>query len=89
MGQIFDIVDGWKNYVIPNEKRDSLAKQRLKVCVECTDDNGKENLVKGSYEVFMPDETLKEYQGMKCKICKCPASTFSRSKDYKCPLGKW
>ncbi len=87
MAQFSNIIEGWGNYLSGSEKE--LAKERLKECVKCFDDNGKPNLIDGTIEKLMPDFSITEAQGKKCKQCGCPASTFSRSKSYKCPLNKW
>ena len=81
MGQISSITEGWGNYFKGNTT--ALEKERAKVCEQC-----KEAKV-GTYEKFMPDNLLKEIQGLKCGICKCPLSTKLRSKQENCPLGKW
>ena len=85
MSKVFDIINGWANYLTKDKKALELAKTRLAHCVECTDDNGHPNLIDGWYL----DDELEDAKGKKCKVCTCPASTITRSKDYKCPLGKW
>lgn len=81
MGQISNIIDGWDDYI--NNKTSTITKARAQVCKKCT------YAVKGFFEMFMPDETLKEVQGLKCGKCHCPLSTKLRSQNEKCPLNKW
>ena len=81
MGQISNIINGWKHYL--KGSATDLEKERSKHCKDCS------NAVIGTYEQLMPDFSLKEIQGLKCNVCKCPLSTKLRSKKEKCPLGKW
>lgn len=81
MGQIYSIVQGWGKYFKGDVSE--LEKERAKVCENCP------KARVGTYEKFMPDKSLKEIQGLKCDICKCPLSTKLRSKHENCPLGKW
>lgn len=81
MGQIFNIIQGWKNY-LKNETNANVLKKSA-ICEKCPE------AIIGTYEKFMPDESLKEIQGLKCNQCKCPLSTKLRSKKETCPLGKW
>jgi hypothetical protein len=83
MAKLKDILNGWGAYLINDATSTEIAKQRAEVCSNCN------KPVKGSFEVFMPDYSIKEIQGLKCSICDCPLSTATRSKNYKCPLGKW
>ena len=73
---------GWLNYIFENEDVNQSAKQKAKICFDCPEK------VKGTYEKLMPDYSLKEVQGYKCRICNCPFVTKLRSED-KCPLGKF
>jgi len=77
------IVNGWKNYIFPDENVERLAYNRAEICSEC------ENAKPGTYEKLMKDRTLKEVEGMKCSVCGCPLSTKLRSENETCPLGKW
>ena len=87
--QLNDIVNGWTNLITGNRKAIQRAKDRLIHCSDCKDDQGEDNMTHGTYHEFIPDQALKEVQGLMCKICECPASTLLRSKKYKCPIGKW
>lgn len=81
MEQIFSILNGWKNYL--KSEISDLEKKRASICKKCP------SAIIGTYEKFMPDETLTEIQGLKCAKCKCPLSTKLRSINEKCPLKKW
>lgn len=81
MGLISNISKGWGHYF--KGKVSSLEKERAKECEQCPE------AIVGTYEKFMPDKSLKEIQGLKCNICKCPLSTKLRSKNENCPLEKW
>lgn len=81
MGQLYNITQGWKMYL--GDKTTQFERDRADICKECP------NAVVGTYEQLMPDFSLKEIQGLKCDICKCPLSTKIRSEDSECPLGKW
>lgn len=89
MSRLRDIINGWKNYVGNDAVALEIAKKRAGICVNCHDENGEPNLVKMKFEELMPDFSMKEIEGLKCKECGCPASTATRSEKYECPLGKW
>lgn len=81
MGQIYNIAKGWGQYFKGTVS--ALEKERATVCEQCPE------ATVGTYEKFMPDKSLKEIQGLKCGVCKCPLSTKLRTKNENCPLGKW
>lgn len=81
MGQISNIINGWKSYL--KNENNSLAIERSKICEKCPE------AMIGTYENFMPDETLKNVKGLKCNQCGCPLSAKLRSTKEKCPIGKW
>lgn len=83
MGSLKEIYSGWKSYLINDPIAVTLAKERAAICSGC------DKVEKGTFEVLLPDFQVKEIQGLKCSVCTCPLSTATRSKDYKCPLGKW
>ena len=35
MSQLQEIYEGWKNYLFENPKVENIAKERIKICVEC------------------------------------------------------
>lgn len=73
MGQISNIVQGWKNYF--NNELSILEFERAEVCSNCS------YAIVGKFEKFMPDNQLKEIEGLKCKKCTCPLSAKIRSKN--------
>jgi len=81
MGGITNIIDGWKSYL--KKERIDFAKARAEHCKKC------HSAIIGTYETLLPDYSIKEIQGLKCKECGCPLSTKLRSKNEKCPLGNW
>ncbi len=83
------IIDGWKNYLGNDKASNELARKRAEICLSCKDENGNDMLVKGKFTSIMPDNQVKEIEGLKCKECGCPASTATRSINYQCPLKKW
>jgi hypothetical protein len=83
MSKLNEIYNGWKNYIFPNKEVEAIAKQRAKICAGC------EQAVKMAFDELMPDNTLKEIEGLCCNICECPLSTKTRSLDTKCPKSKW
>lgn len=83
ISKIARIIDGWRNYIFPNEDVERTAVSRASICSGCS------HAVHGTYEKAMPDFSIKEVQGMKCDVCGCPLSTKLRSVDEKCPKNKW
>ncbi|WP_417867959.1 hypothetical protein [Xanthomarina gelatinilytica] len=81
MKQVSNIAQGWGKYF--KGEVGALEKERAKECEQCPE------AIVGTFERFMPDNSLKEIQGLKCNICKCPLSAKLRSKNESCPLGKW
>lgn len=79
--KIVNIAQGWNLYL--NDENNTLAKGRSEKCQECPD------AIVGTFEKFMPDKTLKQIQGLKCDVCKCPLSAKLRSPNETCPKGKW
>ncbi|MGV3695505.1 hypothetical protein [Flavobacterium sp.] len=85
---IEDILNGWKNYFVGQDKAsEEVAKHRAKICSECP------AATKGLHTAVLPDFQIKEIQGMYCSKekggCGCPLSPAVRSKNYKCPMSKW
>lgn len=83
MGNLKEIFEGWKAYLVNDPVVLDIARTRAEICSRC------DEAVKGSYEMIMPDYSIKEIEGLKCGKCSCPLSTATRSKDYKCPKGRW
>lgn len=83
-----DIINGWKNYLIGDDKVVlEEAKRRAKICSECP------TATHGIHTAVLPDFSIKEIQGMYCDKskggCNCPLSPAVRSKNYQCPKNKW
>lgn len=87
MGSLKDIYSGWKAYLINDPIALELAKERAVICSGC------DKAEHGTFEIILPDFQIKEIQGLVCSKkkggCGCPISTATRSKNYKCPVGKW
>lgn len=81
MGQIYNIVEGWKRYFEGDATDEEL--KRAEICKDC------KHATVGTYEKLMKDFELKEIEGLKCGKCECPLSTKIRSKNESCPIGKW
>ena len=79
--KIVNIRAGWNLYLAG--ETDTLALTRSEICRACP------FAAVGTFEKFMPDKTLKDIQGLKCKKCGCPLSAKLRSENEICPLGKW
>ncbi len=88
MGLIEDLINGWSNYLKnDNEEVLAIAKHRASICAECP------LATFGKHLSVLPDHSFGEIQGYYCDKkqggCGCPISTAIRSKNKKCPLGKW
>jgi len=77
------IIEGWGNYIFPNEKKEIEAKRRAAICASCP--HAKRHI----YKKLMPDYSLQEVEGMICEVCGCPLSTLLRQDEKGCELGKW
>lgn len=77
------ILKGWKNYIFTNPEVEAKAKERAKICAECP------MAKRGTYQKLMPDYSLRNVKGMKCKVCGCPLSTLLRQYEKGCELNKW
>ena len=80
MGQMFNIINGWKNLFLMLET--DLARERAKHCSSC------DHARAGSFEKLIGDKII-EIKGLKCDLCRCPLSPKLRSTNEKCPLKKW
>lgn len=84
MSKVNDIINGWKNYLIGEDKVvKEEAKRRAHICSECPKSKF------GIHTAVLPDFEIKEIQGHYCGECLCPLSPAVRSKNYQCPLSKW
>lgn len=80
--QIYNILEGWSNFIEKSEVTEQLAEQRAKECLKCKDKS------KALLLAFVKDK-LKEVEGYKCNLCQCPLSAKLRSKKEKCPKNLW
>ncbi|TXK78694.1 hypothetical protein [Mesonia sp. K4-1] len=80
---IKDILNGWKNYVVPDAIIDQEAEVRAEICASCP------FAKKGKFSAMLRDYKFHEIEGHYCGKCKCPLSPKVRSKNEKCPLNKW
>jgi len=88
MSKVNDIINGWKNYLMPDDQVVlKKAKERAEICSGC------DAATKGLHTAVLPDFTIAKIQGMYCSVekggCGCPLSTAVRSENYKCVKGKW
>jgi len=81
MWRISKIANGWKNYLSGTTTEEE--RRRAAICKACP------HAIMGTWEKLLPDFELKEVQGLKCNICKCPLAAKIRSTNEKCPLNKW
>lgn len=79
---VFNIIDGWQNFIDKSEVTEDLAVQRAFKCSRCP------NAKKGKLLSFIKDD-LKEVEGFFCDLCKCPLSAKIRSKNEKCEINEW
>lgn len=82
MSRIKEIVEGWRNDIIPptslKESILSMSEERLAICRACPHDSinaGTSKLVRAEY----------------CKVCGCPLVKKTKSPTSACPLKppKW
>ena len=81
MWRISKIANGWKNYLSGTTAEEE--RRRAAICKACPE------AIMGTWEKLLPDFELKEVQGLKCNIYKCPLAAKIRSTNEKCPLNKW
>jgi aspartate carbamoyltransferase regulatory subunit len=77
------IVSGFKNYVFPNKEIEELALKRATVCAICP------FAVETKMKQLLPDDTIKEIDGLKCSDCGCILSAKVRQIFESCPQNKW
>jgi len=73
-----EVLEGWTNYLSKSEVSEKVALERAKVCAECPNLESKVML-----KVFK-DSELKEIEGTRCGICKCPTSALIRTLSKSC-----
>lgn len=77
------IVSGFKNFVFPNKEMEELAIQRATICAVCP------FAVETKLKQLLPDDTIKEIDGLKCSECGCVLSAKVRQMFDSCPKNKW
>ena len=80
--QIFNILNGWRNFMDKSEVTEQIALQRARKCVNCPHNK------KGVLTAFIKD-SIKEVEGNYCDLCKCPLSAKIRSINEKCDDNQW
>lgn len=71
--KIPEIMEGWKNLVLPDSRIENMAIGRLKVCKECPDNDSN------------PELSMRS----RCKACGCVLEAKARSPQSQCPKNKW
>ena len=66
MSKLQEIINGWGNYVFPNEKMEEIAKTRMSICLDC--ENLKKTNTCALCGCFMPAKVRSEKS--KCNINK-------------------
>ena len=91
LNNLKEIYDGWKNDAFPTTDVLTWAEPRAKICADCPLNKGNvcSNLETGiSVATFEYKEELR-HEGKEYKGCGCPLSKKTKSKNSKCPIGKW
>ncbi|WP_462250441.1 hypothetical protein [Ekhidna sp.] len=81
MSKLVSILTGWANYA--TGKMPEYSRSRAEKCSTC------DFAVKSVFELILKERELKEVEGLKCDKCGCPIVAKIRSKEEKCPVGKW
>ena len=79
-----NIVDGWMNLMISDPVTEELATKRAAICAACPF----AEMSTGIHTIVV-DKKTKNIRGTKCGKCGCPLSAKVRSKNDRCPIGKW
>ena len=80
--KVFRIIEGWKNFVFPDNEVEEMAKSRAEICGVCPFN------VEGVFEI-LKDRRIEEIEGDVCKLCGCPLSAKLRSPEEVCDDGRW
>lgn len=67
-----EIIDGWSNLIIKEDENEILAKQRLKICVDCL--NIKKNNYCGICGCYIPAK-------VRSKKSECPKQFWLKKED--------
>mgnify|MGYP006863135444 CR=1 FL=1 len=71
--KIPEILEGWKNLVLPDSRTEKMALERLKICGDCDQNTTSPKLSMVS----------------RCKACGCVLEAKARSIQSECPKNKW
>ena len=82
MGRLFNIINGWANFITKPDAVYEVAEARAKICAKCP------YAVKKELLTFVKGE-FKEIAGEACEKCSCPLPAKVWSINEKCPLEKW
>ena len=80
--RLFNIIEGWKNYLTNNKEIEELATERALKCVNCV------NNIKSNVFAWVKDD-IEEISASVCSKCECPIAMKVRSTNEKCPINKW
>lgn len=81
--RIYDVINGWTNYLVDDPTSNETALKRWESCAHC------EMRKFGKVLAVLKDYSINEVTGNYCKECGCPLVAKLRSKTNKCPLNKW
>lgn len=78
MSKLDEILEGWRNHIIPKAKEKEMIKlisqERMSICNECP-------LISTKHSTLRKD--------VHCTDCGCPLFTKTKSLQSSCPQGKW
>lgn len=79
MSNIKQVIEGWRNHLIPPEELKELintvSKERLSICLSCPKQS--ENAKSLGHKTIRTD--------LHCTLCGCPLITKTKSLSSKCP----
>lgn len=82
-GRLQRIIEGWGNWIFPNEEVENIAKYRALRCAAC--DFNKDMLDSSLPEILKPKGIVISA----CTKCYCPIAQKTRSIDETCPINRW
>lgn len=75
MSQLRNIVEGYTNWIFPDQETEEMSANRLKICQKCPERSDSTN----------KKVTMTSY----CKLCGCILQSKSRAPHAQCPELKW
>lgn len=81
--RLMAIISGFKNYVFPDKNIEEIAHKRAAICAACP------LAVTTMMKQLLPDDSIKEIEGLKCSECGCILSAKVRQAYESCPKNKW